>query len=141
MGLTHEIAETQAAIAECVLLAGNPQRALSEAAGALGNAEQAGAARVLGSLARIRGFALLELGRNAEARAAFDDALRLTAEPGTQHERAFALAGLARLAERAGDAAGSAVLAAQSHTLLDGLGVVSVPITSWVDVRSVTAQG
>jgi class 3 adenylate cyclase/tetratricopeptide (TPR) repeat protein len=128
MGSAHEVADTEAAIAESTLFAGDPSAALYESAKALDHAQQAGATRVLPTLARIRGFALMQLGSDADARVAFDDACRFSSEPGTQHERAFALAGLARLAERAGDRERSRALAAESQEMLDRLGVVSAPM-------------
>jgi class 3 adenylate cyclase/tetratricopeptide (TPR) repeat protein len=134
MGAAHEVADTEAAIAECRLLAGEPSAALAQTAVALEHAQQAGATRVLPTLARIRGFALMQLDVEAGAESAFDDARRLSSEPGTQHECAFALAGLSQLADRMGAHERARTLMAESQKMLFSLGVVSAPIFAEVDV-------
>lgn len=128
IGAAHDVADAEAAMAECTLLAGDPERALGEVAAAVGHAEEAGAGRILATLGRIRGYAFLELARDDDARAAFEDAYRLSGEPGTQHERAYALAGLSELAERAHDQERARSLADESRALLARLGVVSAPM-------------
>jgi hypothetical protein len=127
MSATHELAETEAAMAECLLLRGDFKAALDLAGEAMGRARQAGAARALPALERIRGFALLRTGSVAESRKVFEDVCRLTSEPGTQHEHAFALAGLAEVSRLAGDIERAEALHAESRELLDRLGVVSIP--------------
>ncbi len=123
LGAKAEVVDTDGAIAECRLLTGEPGQALSLASDALERARELGAATPLPAILRIRGYALLGLGRPEEAEQALREALRTARSRNEELEVALALRGLARLTTvaRATD------LDVEARSLLDRLGVVSTP--------------
>ena len=102
VGAQSELNETEAWIAECHLLHGDSEAALSLAEDALSRAETAGGFQVA-TLKRVRAYALLRLGRNAEARDAFAESLEAARSRQVDYEVALSLEGLRRVRELEGE--------------------------------------
>ena len=112
-------------IAECRIFAGDDRRALDEVTSAIERLKSvAGAGVHTAMLHRIRGFALLRLGRTAEAQAAFEISLEAARSRGVDFELALTLRPLAALAESSGWNAYE--LTRESERILTRLGVQRV---------------
>jgi tetratricopeptide (TPR) repeat protein len=127
-GSDADVREADVRIAECLVCAGEPGRALEVLADVLAAVASGGEVAAVRTprLERVRGYALLQLDRTAEARRAFEEAVRLGGEAGGEYELALALAGLARLAGHS-DNGDATELEDESAKLLERLGVVAVP--------------
>jgi class 3 adenylate cyclase/tetratricopeptide (TPR) repeat protein len=127
-GSDADVRETDVRLAECLVCAGEPDRALEVVAEVLAIVAASGevAAVRMPRLERVRGYALLQLDRRDEAQLAFEETVRLGSEAGGEYELALALAGLARLAAHRGNG-NAAQLEEESARLLEQLGVVGVP--------------
>ena len=125
LGEPQEVADAEAAIAESYLLEGLWRDALDGADRSLDRPDTP--ARVRPTLHRVRGYALLLAGDVPDAKRAFVTGLSLGESPTTRHERAFLLAGLARVAAAEG-ASDAERLLAESEQALVALGVVAAPI-------------
>lgn len=109
------VVETQARIAEAILLAGRePDRAYELAGEALAGAREVGGmATVEAMLHRLRGYALLQAGDAAAARGPLEESLRIARMADADYEVALTLAATGEHA--------------QSEQILARLGVVAVP--------------
>jgi class 3 adenylate cyclase/tetratricopeptide (TPR) repeat protein len=116
----HEVCETDIAVAEAHLLAGNPRQALTLVEGAIQTASRLGAATLLPSALRVRASAQVELGDPDGARYSVERGLASGAESELAHERGFLLAVAARL--------GDLGAAEEATAALDRLGVVRAPL-------------
>jgi class 3 adenylate cyclase/tetratricopeptide (TPR) repeat protein len=124
VGAERGAVETEARMAESLLLAGEPEEALSLATRTLERAQaQGGLAVIRAMLERIRGYALLARGRKEEAARSLDQSLALGRSVGADYEVAQTLMAAARLAEASGDPS-SRGLEDEARTILERLGVV-----------------
>jgi tetratricopeptide (TPR) repeat protein len=122
-GHAAEVVETDAAISQALLEAGDAQAAEGLARDAAVRAESLDAAYLLPTLQRVRGAALADQGRLEEAQAVLAEALRCCASLG-QLERGFVLAEQARVMREQGDSQAAARLSAESNAALDDLDFV-----------------
>ena len=123
----HEVTDTDIALAEAHLMAGQPEAALEAVASAVEAAQSIGAVTLLPSAYRVSAAALLELGDLPAARRSLDEGLRLGSSPDLAHERGFLLVVAARAAELA-ETADAATLATAARHALTSLGVVRAPL-------------
>ena len=94
-----EVLETDARIAECLVLQGRAATALDAADAAIGRAASlAGSGAQLPLLHRVRGLALAQLGDLRLARAALDESLRIAQSRNALHEVAWTLDALIQTA-------------------------------------------
>jgi tetratricopeptide (TPR) repeat protein len=129
-----EALRTDAAIAECLVLQGDAQSALALVESTLARSAETEGLAVLGSeLERLRGCALLQLGRFDEARRALEEALETTRRQGADfaiksadYEAAATLDALVRLGEVIGEPS-LAELSAERDVILAVLGIVALP--------------
>jgi tetratricopeptide (TPR) repeat protein len=106
VGAEEEVVDVVARTAECRTLMNEGAAALQLVEEAEAKMRGTDAAALSGaSLERIRGYALLQTGRPAEARAAFDRSLEAAREQGLSHEVAFTLHALIRLSAEEGSRA------------------------------------
>jgi tetratricopeptide (TPR) repeat protein len=127
-GEQAEVLETDARLAECLLLQGQFPAALAAADNAL--ARSSTGTSVLPQvplLQRIRGFALAGMGRSDEALAALDASLVSARARSARHEIGWTLHAIDQVRAAAGAPAASADVAAERAALLDQLGIVAVP--------------
>src|SRR5262249_40199417 len=104
-GARAEVVATEARIAECLLLQGDAAAALALAEDALAQAEAIeGTFLAVAMLDRLRGSALLELGRTDDARAALSRSLDEARAKAADYEIAQTLEALVELGRRAGEA-------------------------------------
>lgn len=121
-----EVLRTDARIAEMLLLAGMAEEALAVVERAALEAETTdGGAVMEPTLARLRGWAHLQMDRLDDARAALDRALRLARRRREVLEEALALDGLVALAVRTGRPIDD--LANARRTLFERLGIIDPP--------------
>jgi tetratricopeptide (TPR) repeat protein len=124
IGAERGAVETEARMAENLLLAGESDEALSLATRTLERAEgRGGLAVIRAMLERIRGYALLATGRAEEAARSLDRSLALGRSVRADYEVAQTLIAAARLAEENGDPS-SRSLEDEARTILERLGVV-----------------
>jgi class 3 adenylate cyclase/tetratricopeptide (TPR) repeat protein len=129
-----EALRTDAAIAECLVRQGDAQSALALVESTLARSAETEGLAVLGSeLERLRGCALLQLGRFDEARRALEEALETTRRQGADfaiksadYEAAATLDALVRLGEVIGEPS-LAELSAERDVILAVLGIVALP--------------
>ena len=119
MGQTAEVVETDAAIAESLLIERSSEEAAAVSAEAIRRAESLHAGYLLPTLHRLHGAALADSGELEAARVALTAALHACETHG-RAERGFILAELARLLDRSS----AAQTAAESEQALDLLGFV-----------------
>jgi tetratricopeptide (TPR) repeat protein len=130
--LNHEIGdepeelESDVRIAECLAMQGRAAEALELATEALARSETLGGPATP-QLQRVRGCALAELGRLAEAREALEESAAGARGREAEYEEALALLGLARIAaiEENTDAP---ELEARSREIFERLGLVAAPM-------------
>jgi tetratricopeptide (TPR) repeat protein len=130
--LNHEIGdepeelESYVRIAECLTMQGRAAEALELAAEAVARSETLGGPATP-QLQRVRGCALAQLGRLAEARQALEESAAGARGREAEYEEALALLGLARIAttEMSSDAP---ELEARSRAIFERLGVVAAPM-------------
>jgi class 3 adenylate cyclase/tetratricopeptide (TPR) repeat protein len=114
--------EAQARLAELDVLRGDrPERALERAEAALVEARASGGSPLEAGLLRLVGYARAQSGRTEEARASFEESLAAAQSTEAEYEQALAHQALAAVGEDADRNA------ARAQSLLDRLGVVSLP--------------
>jgi class 3 adenylate cyclase/tetratricopeptide (TPR) repeat protein len=117
------VLDCDARIAECFVLRGDGSSALDLASDALARAGSAEGGAAQSILERVRGYALEQMGRSDDARAAFDASLMLArARGGMQFDVALALDAIIRLSEIGGGPA-PAGFEEERAELLEHLGV------------------
>jgi tetratricopeptide (TPR) repeat protein len=129
-----EALRTDAAIAECLLLKGDAEPAIALIDATVAQSENIEGVAVLGSeLQRLRGCALLQLGRAEEARDELDDALRSARRneadfgiKSADYEVARTLDALVRLGKVVGDPSLDE-LSPERDQILAHLGIVALP--------------
>jgi class 3 adenylate cyclase/tetratricopeptide (TPR) repeat protein len=126
VGAGGDLMELDAREAECSLLEERTAEALARADGVLASIEEPTTGSLVPLLQRVRGYALACGGDLAGARAAFDAGLIASRARGADHETAMTLQALVRLGRLEG--ADEAALYEESGRLLDGLGVIAVPV-------------
>ena len=127
VGADAAVLEADARIAELELLRGRAEQALEAARVASERARtMGGVASQAPLLERVKGYALMRLGRFDEARAGFEESLRAGRARSADYDVAFTLRGLAELARREGHPVPEE-LEAEAAATLERLGVVWVP--------------
>ena len=125
IGDDGEILETETRIAECRMLQGDLEQALDACDASLRRARTIGGVPPqVPLLHRVRGWALLQMGRPDDARGAFEESLETARSRQADFEIAMALHALAALARQAGRPDVDAER--ESRAMLDRLGVVRV---------------
>jgi class 3 adenylate cyclase/tetratricopeptide (TPR) repeat protein len=124
-GVRQEVVVADARIAECLVLEGESGAALELADSALERARALEAGLVIAMLLRVRGSALLQLGRIEEAHGALDESLSEARARGADYEAALALDSLRVLGRLTGDE--TAVCDEERSAIFERLGVVAVP--------------
>jgi class 3 adenylate cyclase/tetratricopeptide (TPR) repeat protein len=126
-GEQRELFRNDARIAECLMLQADSEGALALATSALERGRSLeGGFDVVAMLERVRGCALLQLGRLDDARAALDAAVEEARRRSADYELSLALDGLAALAhERREDAS---EFEEERDTIVARLGVVRIPV-------------
>jgi class 3 adenylate cyclase/tetratricopeptide (TPR) repeat protein len=124
-GARQEVIVAEARMAECLALEGESEAALDLAESALERARALEAELVIATLLRVRGCALMQLGRMTEARAALDESLSEARARGAEYEVALALDALVVLGRLAGDE--TTTLDEERTTIFERLGVVATP--------------
>lgn len=121
-----EVLETDARLAECLLLQGNASLALDAANAGLARAPSAaGVLPQVPLLQRVRGVALAQLGRYDDAFAALDASLSAAEERRARHEVAWTLAAFVAARRAAGQPADDALTGRRAE-LFSQLGIVTV---------------
>ena len=127
-GLEADSREVDGRIAECLVLEGRTGEALALADVTLGvSAQEDQNPPDAPLLQRVRGYALLQSGDVVAAREAFEASIESGRARDADYEVALTMVALARLAALEGDAATAARLETESSTLLERLGVLSLP--------------
>jgi class 3 adenylate cyclase/tetratricopeptide (TPR) repeat protein len=129
LGEPHEVVDTDAATAECLVLRGDWQEAYDLASDALSRANSLGAAQLVPALLRISGVALRQLGQLEGAREALAAGLHETDAPDVAHERGFLLLELAEVMRLSADP-DAGTLQEEGEATLDALGVLMRPKVS-----------
>jgi class 3 adenylate cyclase/tetratricopeptide (TPR) repeat protein len=124
LGAQTEVLDADYGIAESLLLVGEWDTALELSSQALERVHDLGADTLLPKLHRTRGQALLGMGQVDDAKEAFTQALQAARAREDELEVALALLGLSHVGE---DAVASGLEFESSRSMLDRLGVVSVP--------------
>lgn len=126
-GSEVDVLEADARIAECALLQGDPRRAFDVADVAAAHARALGGVAVQTPLLeRVKGYALMQLGRLDTARDAFEESLRTGRARKADYDVALTQRGLAELLRCSGDPVPGG-LEAEADATLERLGVVWVP--------------
>jgi tetratricopeptide (TPR) repeat protein len=121
-----ELCNAEGWIAECLMLQGDSEAALAFATEVLERAQSLkGVFDVIALLNRVRGSALLQLGRLEKAREALETAVDEARERNASYELALSLDALAALAGVTGDDVGD--LEEERDAILERLGVVGIP--------------
>ena len=127
LGTKAGVYEIDAREAERLVMDGRSQAALELADATFARMnEDVGIEVLAASLMRTRGYALVQLGRLADARAAFGESLAAAKERGAAYEAALTIQGLARLdrLEHRGDPSN---LEAAAQVTFERLGVIAIP--------------
>jgi tetratricopeptide (TPR) repeat protein len=125
-GQPGEVLTTDARSAEVDVLAGDSSRALELVDELSTRARATDGGSALGpTLARIRGWALLQLGRSDDARDAFEASRRQSRDRGDDYQVALALDGL--IAARA-PGADVSDLEAERQAIVERLGIAATPV-------------
>ncbi len=125
LGAAAFVFATNVQLTEALLVIGRHSDALELADSLLRNLNEEGDVRPKVQLQRARAWALIRVGRLAEAADALADAIARSV--GARYERALNFRAAAELARLGGDAAQAESLERESDELLSELGVVSVP--------------
>jgi class 3 adenylate cyclase/tetratricopeptide (TPR) repeat protein len=121
-----ELCNAEGWIAECLMLQGDSEAALAFATEVLERGQSLkGVFDVIALLNRVRGSALLQLGRLEEARVILETAVAEARQRNASYELALALDALATLAGLTGEEAEE--LEQERDAILERLGVVSTP--------------
>lgn len=126
VGESSEVLVTEARLGELLVLEGSSADALDVAERTLARLSTFEGIFPLGpTLHRVRGLALLQLGRFDEARAAFNESLEGARSAGADYEVALALDALAALARLEGESVET--LERERDAIFARLGVVATP--------------
>jgi tetratricopeptide (TPR) repeat protein len=143
VGASGQVLEVDAREIECRLLTGEPDGALPRIEDTVARLEVEGGVNVLMPLlARLRGYALAQLGRLDAAGEAFEYSVDRARERGAQHEVALSLQGLARIARKRGEP--SAEIEAEVEAIFERLGIRAVllfPMTASGSPEAAGAEG
>jgi class 3 adenylate cyclase/predicted ATPase len=112
--------------AEARLFLGEPERVLEDASALLASLRDDDIGPTTPNLHRVRGYALLQLGRAAEAREAFEASLMAARQSGADYEAAITVQALSRLGRVDGSESLPPGAEDESDAVLEGLGVVAV---------------
>jgi hypothetical protein len=126
VGAQGDVLDVDAREAECLVFAGEAKAALDMAQRTLGQVEDPAVGRLVPLLQRVRGYALLSLGKRSAALGAFEASLEASRERHADHELAMTLQALIRLAGREGEAASDGY-ASEVRDIIDRLGIIAVP--------------
>lgn len=125
IGAESFVLETEARVAENLIIGGDHVTALPLLTGALGRAMKMGGMNVLlAMLHRLRGYALLQAADPGPAESSLEGSLRLGRSAGAEYEVALTLQAYAHLARLTGRGSEADYLA-ESQDILRRLGVVS----------------
>jgi tetratricopeptide (TPR) repeat protein len=120
------VVEMNARVAECFVLRGQPDQALPVAEEALAIEEAMGSVSLQAPLLhRVRGYALMQLGRLGECREALEESLNVAGRRRAEYEVGLTLRALVQLATL--EDCASPGTEEESMTILRRLGVISVP--------------
>jgi tetratricopeptide (TPR) repeat protein len=122
LGLAQELIGLDEALADCLVGAGDLDRAIEVASAAIARARELHVGSAFSSLHRVEGYALLAAGRRADARAAFEEGLLTQDGSDGRREHALNLLGMAELTER-DDSSAAVRMREESRQILDALGV------------------
>jgi tetratricopeptide (TPR) repeat protein len=122
LGLAQELIGLDEAVADCLVAAGDVDRAIELATAAIARARELHVDSAFSSLHRVHGYALLAAGRPVDARAAFEEGLLSPAGSDGRREHALNLLGVAEATERE-DRSAAARMRAESRQILEALGV------------------
>ena len=129
IGEERPVVETDARLAESLVLRGSSGEALRVADEASRRAGKVGQmATVSTMLHRIRGQAWMQQGAFVEARAALEKSLEIGREASADYEVGQTLEAIARLELVAGDREAAAARVAEARALLEPLGVTRTPV-------------
>jgi predicted ATPase len=126
IGAVGDVAETDAALAELLVLEGRSRDAISEASRLLeqtGTSERPGPQQPL--LERVRGFALAQCGEYSKAMACLEAALQVARSRKADYEVALTLRGLAHIAALAGRPTSEAER--EAREIFERLDVIALP--------------
>jgi tetratricopeptide (TPR) repeat protein len=126
VGMESEVLETDARRAELLVFQGRSDEALEVADKALDRIRGEGGALQEPFLLRVRGYALAQKARTAEARAAFVEGVEAGRKRESLYEVAMILDGLIRLARAQGEET-DAEVERERRELYERLGVIAVP--------------
>jgi tetratricopeptide (TPR) repeat protein len=122
-GFVAQVLETDTRIAECHLVAHDPEEALTVADGALAvESSREGLGHQRAALLRARAYGLAQLGQMDEARRTLDESLEAAREREADHEIAFTLTAMVDLASE--DEPLDELLETERQLLLEQLGIV-----------------
>jgi class 3 adenylate cyclase/tetratricopeptide (TPR) repeat protein len=127
IGDENLVVETEARVAEALVLAGEGERALEKGGDVFARAEHSGGPPVLRAmLLRVLGYAAAQTDDPGTARSRLETSLALAREAGAEYEAALTLEALGRVLEGTDDEAASAAREA-TRASLARLGVVRTP--------------
>jgi tetratricopeptide (TPR) repeat protein len=128
IGEERMVVEMDARSAESLLFSGEAGAALGLATDALRRSEKMGGMATLSALLhRIRGYAVLQQGELEEARAAFEESLRVAREGSADYEVGLTLEALERLESVVGDELARGSHADERRDVFERLSVVGTP--------------
>ena len=127
IGLHFDASEVDSMVAECLVLEGRSQEALELAGRLVDGMEEQGSPRGVALVQRVRGYALLQGGDLAGARAAFEASRESALELKADYELVLTLVALVKLAELTGDRTAAAAWHSQIAALSDQLGITAFP--------------
>ena len=131
-GFVAQVLETDTRIAECHLVAHEPEEAITIADGALSvESSREGLGHQRAALLRARAYGLAQLGRMDEARRTLEESLDAAREREADHEIAFTLTAMADLASE--DEPMDEPLEKERQLLLEQLGIARpfrIPLTA-----------
>ena len=138
VGSQTDTIEVDARVAECLVFRGLADEALERVSTALVEAEALeGVSVQTPLLQRIRGYALMQLGRLDDAAAAFDASLLVAQARKARYDEALTLRAVEQLARLRGS--GPSAAGRRSDRILSELGVVAVPDIVGVDALGESA--
>ena len=136
VGAREDALRADARVAECRVMVGDADAALTLASEALERGSADGdTGMITALLSRIRGYALAQRGEIDEARSAFERSVESARSRGEQYELALSLVALARLPDAEGHDE-SRDAAEEGSGILTRLGVIAVPAILLDPVRS-----
>ena len=127
IGLHFDASEVDSMVAECFVLEGRSREGLELATRLVDSTDQQASPRGVALVQRVRGYALLQTGDLAGARAAFEASRDSAVELKADYELALTLVALERLAEQTGDRGTAAELHARVVDLTSQLGIMAFP--------------